>query len=400
MSIPPIVALEVGTTRIRALVGEARDDGQLMVTGLGEVRSRGVRKSEIVDMDMAQSGVRKALEQAEKTGQVAVNQVHLVVSGGHLQGLVNRGSVPVIDGTGEIMREDMEHAMETARAVNLPPDRVTLHTICQRFYVDDQHAVINPEGMEGSKLSVDMLILHGLRGRLRNTVKVVRNLALEVQDVAFGGLCSALAVLSKEQKEQGILVIDLGGGTTDFVVYARNAIAWAGSLAVGGDHITNDIAHGLRITTGQAEKLKEECGSALVNMSVRGQRVAVPLDVGAPDRFVPVSDLHTIIHMRADEIFRMIKNVLIKQDLLHLLGAGVVLTGGGAFLTDVNQLASRVFGLPCSMGHPRNISGLATATDGPGFSTPLGMIRYGFATSRRERRSGSLRDLFRGLFVR
>lgn len=398
MSLPPIAALEIGTTKVRVLIGESREDGQIMITGLGEAPSRGIRKAEVVDFDVALSCVRSAIKMAEANGHVTIHQVHLVASGGHIQAMVNRGSVPVIDPS-EITREDMEHAMDTARAVCLQQERVPLHTICQRFYIDDQHGVVSPEGMEGSKLSVEMLILHGVRGRLRNTVKVVRSVPMDVQDVAFGGLCSALAVLHPEQKERGSIVIDLGGGTTDFVVYAKNAIALAGSLSVGGDHITNDIATGLRIgSTGQAEKLKEKFGNAMLDISVRRKKVAIPEEVGSSERFVGVYDLNTIVHVRMEETFTMIRDLLDREGLLHMLGAGVVLCGGGSHLENVEKLAGKVFSLPCEVGRPRNVSGLATVTEGPEFAATVGMVRYGFRTAKQGSSPASLRSIWKLIF--
>ena len=397
-NIPPIVALEIGTTKVRVLVGETREDGQLMITGLGEIPSRGVRKSEIVDIDIALASVRSALELAEESGPVSIHQVHLLLSGGHLECMVNRGSAPVLDESGEIAYEDIDHCMDTARAVSLPAERVPVHTICQRFDIDDHHTVVSPVGMEGSKLSVDMLLLHGVRGRLRNTVKVARSVPVEVHDVAFGGLCAGLGVLTPEQKEKGVLLVDLGGGTTDYVVYARNAIAWAGSIAVGGDHITNDVARGLRIASGQAEQLKESFGDALVDFTVRSQKIAVPAVVGAPDHFVSLYDLHTIIHLRMEETLEMIKAKLERQDLLHLLGSSAVLVGGGSYLKNVDILAQKVFGMPCIIGKPFNVSGLATVTDGPQYAAPVGMLRYGVSTHEKEAEGGVLKNMLRTIF--
>lgn len=400
MNLPPIAALEIGTTRIRVVTGEAREDGQVMITGLGEVPSRGVRKGEIVDFDLALDSVKGGIDDAEQRSPVSIHEVHLVISGGDIQSLINRGSVPVQDPSGEILREDVEHCLNTARAVSLPPDRQAIHTIAQRYTIDDQHVVINPVGMEGTKLSVDMLLLHGLRGRLRNQVRVARTVPVDVEDVAFSGLCAALAVITPEQKEQGVLMIDLGGGTTDFVVYARSAIAWTGSIGVGGDHITNDIARGLRVSTAQAEQLKEESGNALIDLSTRGQRIAVPEDVGAPDQFVALNDLHTIIHLRAEEILHLVKQRLDEQDLLPLLGAGVVLCGGGAYLKRIDQLASKVFGLPSLVGKPRGFAGWTAITERPEYAAPLGMVRYGLSNQLRDSRSLRLKDRLLSLFWR
>jgi len=400
MNVPPIVALEIGTTKVRVLVGESREDGQIMITGYGEAPSRGVRKADIVDFDIALACVKSAVDMADQSGPVNIHEVHLVLSGGQIRGQINRGSVPVLDETGEITEDDRDHCMDTARAVNLPADRVLLHTISQRFLIDDQHPVINPVGMEGRKLSVDMLLVHGVRSRLRNTVKVVRTVPMEIHDVAFSGLCSALAVLSPEQKEKGVVLIDLGGGTTDYVVYARNAIAWAGTVALGGDHITNDVATGVQVSSSQAEQLKEEHGNALVDMTTRGVKVSVPSAVGSPDRFVSLYDLQTIVHFRAEEILAMVRADLERQDLLHLLGAGVILVGGGANLKNIPELGSKLFGVPCVIGRPRNMSGLAQVTDSSDCAAPLGMVRYGFTSYQRDGGGLNLRNLFFSLFRR
>lgn len=398
MNIPPVAALEIGTTKVRVVTGEAREDGAVMITGLGEVPSRGVRKGDVVDFDIAVESVRSALEDAEKRSEVSIHEIHLVVSGGDIQGLVNRGGTPIQDPSGEITQDDMDHCLDTARAVSLPHDRQLIHTVPQRYLIDDHHVVVTPEGMEGSKLSVDMLLLHGVRGRLRNTVRVVRTVPSEVEDVAFSGLCAALAVLSPEQKENGVVLLDIGGGTTDFVVYARGAIAWAGTLAVGGDHITNDVARGLRVATAQAEHLKEEFGNALIDLSARGQKIPVPQELGPSGRQVYLTDLNTIIHLRVEEIFQLVREILEKEDLLHLLGAGVVMVGGVTHLRNLDVLARKVFGLPSQIGKPRNFSGWTSVTESPDFAAALGMVRYGLSNmlrSGRVRRRGGLIGFFR-----
>ncbi len=392
MSMPPIVALEVGTTTVRVLIGESRDDGHLMITGLGECASRGVRKAEIVDFDNALGCVRNALQMAEENGRVIINSVHLLVSGGHITSFVNRGSVPVMNPHREITREHVEHVMETARTVNLTPDRQILHTICQQYHVDDQEGVVQPEGLEGARLSLDMLIVHGVLNRLRNIAKVVRSAQVDVVDVAFSGLCAAVATLTAEEKEGGCVLVNLGGGTTDYVAYAHNAIATAGAFGVGGDHITNDVACGLRIATVDAERLKEESGSAVVDMAARSQKVVFTPEGGSPERAVRLSDLHTIVHLRMEETLRLVKNHLVEQELLHALSAGVVLTGGGARLKNVVRLAEKVFGLPCRIGHPKGVAGLAAVTESPQYAAPVGMVRYGFRNLSQGGEGGGLWD--------
>lgn len=394
----PVVAVEIGTSRIRALVGEARDNVNWMITGLGECPSRGVRKGEIVNVENAETCLRTALQRAEENGHLHIHQVHLLVTGGHIDSLVNRGSVPIMDTGHEVVEEDVEHAMEHARTVGLNDDRQILHTICQHFYVDDQEGVPDPLGLEGSKLSVDMLVIHGLLNRIRNLVRVVRSAQVEVQDVAFSGLCSALAVLTREDKESGVAVVDLGGGTTDFAAYARGVIADAGCFAVGGDHVSNDIARGLFLSVSEAERLKETEGNGMVDLAARSQKVVLAGEAGQPARAVKLSDLNTIIHARMDEILGLVRNRLEQKELLHALGGGVVLTGGGARMKNIVPLAEKIFGLPCRIGAPVGLAGLAVIAEGPQYAAPAGMIKYAFKTRPRdEGLGGTLISMMRGL---
>jgi cell division protein FtsA len=400
MAIPPLVALEIGTTKTIALVGELREGGNVMITGMGTHPSAGVRKGEIIDLENAMACVRSAFAVAEESGKVTIRQVHVALSGGHIRSLVNRGSVPVIDKDGEIVQDDIEQVMEVARAVNLPPERDIIHTVCQHFCIDDQERVIRPEGMEGTKLSLDMLVLHGVRTLLRNTVKVVRSIPMEVQDVAFSGLCSGLAVLTPEQKKSGVIVVDLGGGTTDYIAYANNVLAAAGTLGLGGDHVTNDIALAFNIPISQADRVKREAGSAVINVPNASQRIALPAEVGFQSRSLSLGSLNTVINARLDEMLGMIRKRLQQEMILPLIGAGIVLTGGGAHQKGVVQVAEEIFGLPCSIGKPRNVSGLATATEGPEYATCIGMVQYGFKTMLDHRQGAGLGAWIKGLFVK
>jgi cell division protein FtsA len=398
MAVPPIVALEIGTSKVVVLVGELREGGHVMITGMGRYASTGVRKGEIVGFDNAVMCVRSALQMAEDSAHVAIRQIHLVISGGHIQSMVNRGTTTVINRSGEITSEDVQQVMEIARAVNLPPEREILHTVCQHFCIDDQEKVIQPEGLEGSKIALDMLVVHGVRNRLRNTVKVVRSISMDVEDVAFSGLCAALAVLTPEQKKTGVAVIDLGGGATDFVAYAGQVLADAGSIGVGGDHVTNDIAVGLNVPSTQADKLKRESGSAIIEFASASQRISLPADVGFPGRSVSLRSLHTIMNARMEETLGMIKKRFQATGILHHLGAGIMLTGGGAHMNGICELTERVFGLPCSVGRPRNVSGLATATEGPEYAACVGMVQYGFRTRESQKRQGGLGSTIRKWF--
>ncbi len=399
MPIPPIVALEIGTYKTVAVVGEVREGNHILITGIGKHPSKGVRKGEIIDLENAVICARSAIEGAEESSEVAIRQVHLALSGGHMESFVNRGSVPVLDQDGEISEDDVDQVMAVAKAVNLPPDREILHTICRHFWVDEEQKVIRPEGMEGAKLSLDMLILHGVRNRQHNTVRVVKSVPMDVSDVAFSGLCSALAVLSPEQKKRGALVIDLGAGTTDYLAYAGSVVAEAGSLGVGADHVTNDIAQAFNVPLAQSERLKRAHGCAVVDSLSAAKRVSLPPDVGFSGKDVPLKSLNTVINMRVEETLRMVKK-RIDPAILKQAGAGVVLVGGGAHLKGIQRLVEKVFSLPCSKGKPRNVSGLATATEGLEYATCVGMVQYALRSMSRQRQGAGIGGWIKGILRR
>ena len=376
----PIVALEIGTSRVRVFVGEAREDGGLMITAVGDAASSGMRKGEMFHFDSVCGCVETALRQAEEAGNLTINEVYLAMSGSQIEGLPHRGEIPV---DGEITPEHLEHVLRVAKEVTLPADRQILHSIVGQYSVDGLCGV-NPVGMVGKTLAADVLIVHGLYSRMINLVRVVKALKLDVVELLFSGLCSAMAALSAEQKLQGVLLIDLGGGTTDYVAYAQAKIADAGVIGVGGDHVTNDIARAFRLATPEAEALKRQHGDAMVNAAGRTRRIPLPAAAGEAPRTVKQSDLQTIVHLRMEETFGMIRARLAQQNLLHLLGGGVVLTGGGALLKNAPQLAEKVFGLPCEIGVPRNVGGLTANLAVPEYATGVGAVLCGYKNVRQK----------------
>ncbi|MEI6515269.1 MAG: cell division protein FtsA [bacterium] len=398
MGLAPIVALEIGTSKVVALVGELREDNHIVITGMGEHASAGVRKGEMVDFENARICVKEALGAAEETAQVAIHQVHLALSGGSIQSLVNRGTIPITHPEEGVTQDDVDQVTELARSVNLPPDRQILHSIGQIFYVDGDR-VARPEHFECATLALDMLILHAQNSHIRNTVRLLRNdMNLDVADTAFGGLCSALAVLTPEQKEGGVLVIDLGGGTTTYTAYAAGIFGAAGAYAIGGDHVTNDIALAFNIPRSQAEQLKRDRGSAIAEDTTPNQRITLPAEVGYPGRNVSLAGLHTVIHLRMTELFQLILRDIERKGISHQIGAGIVLTGGGAQMKGLIKLAERVFRAPCMVGRPVGFSGLATATERPECSTAAGLLRYAFKNATVARRRRRFTDVLRGIF--
>jgi len=396
MGLAPIVALEIGTSKVVALVGELREDNHIVITGMGRHDSAGVRKGEMVDFENTRICVKEALAAAEDTAQVSIHQIHLALSGGDVQSLVNSSTLTLPDASEGVTQDDVEEVTERARAVTLPPDRKILHSIGQIFYVDNER-VARPENFACSQLSLDMLLLHAHENHIRNTVRLLREIQLDLADTAFSGLCSALAVLTPEQKEGGVLVIDLGGGTVTYAAYAAGIFAAAGAYAIGGDHVTNDIALAFNIPRGQAERLKCEVGSALTEEPNRAARVPIPAEVGYPSRNVSLQGLHTVIHLRMTETFQLILRDIERKGIIHQIGAGVVLTGGGSQMKGLVKLAERVFRIPCMGGRPIGFSGLAAATEDPGCSAAAGLLRYAFKHATGSRRRSSFLSSMKGL---
>lgn len=398
----PIVALDIGTDTVRVVVGEPREDRHLVITGIGRVPSVGMRKSEIVHFDHVLSCVKNALHQAEENSDVTINVVGLMMAGRHIQSTIHRGTIPILHADHEITRDDLTRVETAARNVNLDESHEFLHTFNQAYSVDDQTGVQNPVGMEASQLSLNELIVYGVGTSFRNAVKVVRTAGVDVEDVAYAGLCSGLAVLSPEQMESGVAVIDLGAGTTDYVVYMSRYLADVGVLGVGGDHVTNDIRIGLRLSQAQAERVKREHGSARVNYALRDRKINVQADgdLGA-GKAIRLINLHTIIHVRMEETLQIIRDELEARGLLHHLGAGIVLTGGGAALKGVAELAEKVFNLPCEVGRPRNCAGLSFSVDSPELASAVGMLRYVVrAEETRSTDRGGLKEVWNKLLGR
>jgi cell division protein FtsA len=379
-----IVGLEVGTSKICAVVGEMSAGGALNIIGIGQARSRGVRKGEIADASATAEDIRSAIVEAEQMADAEIRSVYLGVTGGHIRGFTNRGVHPVVSADREITQEDVEDVIKNAKAINLPAENYVLHAIRQHFLVDGQDGITDPIGMLGARVEVDMHVVHGNFNRLQNPIRAVKGLQLEVEAIVFNGLSSSLALLSSEQKEMGSVVIDIGGGTTEYIVYIGGIIKHTGVLAVGGDHISNDLAYGLRVPLSKAEELKIKHGAAVVMESDRGQSVSSNGELGQGSRNVNLEHLRRIMSLRLEETFELIERELAEADLLDLLRAGIVLCGGGARIPGIQQLAERVFHLPCALAKTNSIAGLKSALDQPEFATAIGLVKFGSFQQRRK----------------
>jgi cell division protein FtsA len=384
-----IVGLEIGTSKICAVVGEINPEtAALNIIGIGQARSRGVRKGEICDATVTEEDVRNAIVEAENMANVEIRSVYLGVTGNHIRGFNNRGVHPVVSADREISEEDVQDVVKNAKAINLPADHSVVHAIRQHFHVDGQNGIANPVGMFGAKVEVDVHVVHGHVNRLKNPIRAVKSLQLEVEEVVFNGLASSLALLTNEQKELGSLVIDIGGGTTEYVIYSEGVIKHTGVLAVGGDHISNDLGFGLKLPLGRAEQLKVEHGSAIIDADCSGRTITLPSEFGLPAKTINLEHLRRIMSLRIEEIFELIETELTEAGLLDYLRAGVFICGGGARIPHVQKVAEKMFQIPATLGKANSISGLASALDQPEFATAIGLVKFGSFQHKRKSSAG------------
>ena len=369
--------LEIGTSTICVVVGEVLGNGSIKILGVGQAPSRGVRKGEIVDFETAQTCLNDALIEAEEKSDVEISNVYLAVSGSHIESLCNKGSIriPEVDGVNEITEEDLDEVREIARDIKLPPENVFLHSIIRDYYVDGQEKVQNPVGRQGQVVEADYHIIHGIKTRLQNTIRCVREIPINVEEVVFSPIAAAQVMLKRDDKDRGALLIDIGGGVTDYVMYTGGSVAQSGCIGVGGDHITNDISVVMKIPLTRSEKLKIDHGSALPENDEDSSIVLDddPLKSGLE---IDKELLNQIINARATEIFEQLKDRITKHDNLDTLGAGVFLTGGASKLKDIDKLAEDILGLPVSLARISSMSGASAPFENPQLATAMGLIRY------------------------
>jgi cell division protein FtsA len=344
--------------------------------------------------------VHEAVVDAEQKSDVMIRSVYVGVAGSHIQSFNNRGCVILPEDRDEIDAQDVEDVKINAREVSIPAPNAFLHSIIQHYHVDGQDGVLNPVGMLGQKLEADFHIIHGVRTRIQNTIRCVKELPLDVEDVVFSALASAQVVLTQREKDLGALAIDIGGGTTDYILYVDGAVKQSGCIAVGGDHITNDISMGLRIPMARAEKLKIEEGGCVLGNCLPGETILLKDDSGFAGKEIERETLNTIIHLRLRETFELLKRRLEEQSFLNYLGAGIFITGGCSLLNGIDHLAGEIFEMPARIAHAQTTSGLTSAVENPQFSTAIGLIRCGQALQAdrpRRRFGGILGKFFSGM---
>jgi cell division protein FtsA len=383
-----VVGLDIGTTKVCCVVAEL-SERSICVAGVGEAPSKGLRKGVVVNLDATVEAIRSAVGTAELMAGVNVEQATVGIAGGHIRSFNSRGVVAVAGRDHAVSAEDIERVLAAAQAVSIPQDREILHVIPQEYVLDDQGGIASPKGMIGSRLEANVHVITSATTAVQNVVTCVNRAGVEVRDTVIEQLAAAEAVLTQDEKELGVALLDVGGGTTDLAIFEKGSIWHTAVLPVGGDHFTNDLAVGLRSPIPDAERIKLRYGCALTSMVDQNSSVEVQSVGGRKPRQLSLNIVAEILQPRATEVFALIHEEIHRAGFDRSLNAGVVLTGGGSLLPGMPEAAEQVFDLPVRLGQPSGAEGLSEPTSAPQYATAIGLALFG-ARNRRVRKRVSL----------
>lgn len=377
-----IVGLDIGTTKICAIVGEVTGEG-IDIVGIGSHPSKGLRKGVVINIEGTVSSIKKAVEEAELMAGCDITAVYAGIAGGHIKGLNSHGIVAIKEK--EVRQTDVDRVIDAAQAVSIPLDREVIHVIPQQFIVDDQDGVRDPVGMSGVRLEAKVHIVTGAVTSAQNIIKCCNRAGLNVNDIVLQQLASAEAVLSGDERELGVVLVDIGGGTTDIAVFSGGSIVHTAVLTLGGNHLTNDIAVGLRTPAHEAEKIKQKYGCCMAGMVHKDETIEVPSVGGRNPRILSRQILAEIAEPRMEEVFTLVQQEIARAGCDDMVAAGIVLTGGTSILEGMSELAEQVFNLPVRRATPRGIGGLVDVVRSPMYSTGVGLVMIG-STSEDQKR--------------
>jgi cell division protein FtsA len=369
-----IVGLDIGTTKICAIVGQVTDDG-VDIIGIGTHPSRGLRKGVVVNIESTVASIKKAVEEAELMAGCEISSVYAGIAGGHIRGINSHGVVALKDK--EVRQVDVDRVIHAAQAVAIPLDREVIHVIPQEFILDDQDGIHDPIGMSGVRFEAKVHIVTAAVTSAQNIIKSVNRAGLNVDDIVLEQLASSEAALGHEEKELGVALIDIGGGTTDLAIFSQGSIVHTSVLSLGGNHLTNDIAVGLRTPAVEAEKIKRKYGCSMPSMVEKEETIEVPSVGGRGERLLSRQILAEIIEPRMEEIFSLVRQDISKSGYEDLIASGIVLTGGTANLEGISELAEQVFNLPVRVGVPTGVGGLVEVVKNPMYATGVGLAQHG-----------------------
>lgn len=393
-----IVGLDIGTTKIAAVVAEITEDERPKIIGLGIHPADGLKKGMVVNLEQAVESVIRAVQDAELMAGVKVEKVFAGISGSHIRGISSRGIISLAKSSKEIGQADVDKVIEAAKAVALPLDREIIHAIPQEFSVDDQSGIKDPMGMSGTRLEADVYIITGSVTSAQNIHKSLKRAGLEVLDLVLQPLASSYALLTPEEEESGVVLIELGGGITDMALFYDGSLRYTATIGLGGRNITNDIAIGLKTSVDKAEELKRNYGCALNGLVDSDETISVPGLGSKEPKEISRAVLSAIIEPRVEEIFNLVLKEMRKSDHAELVTLRIVLTGGGALLEGTQELAEQVFDLPVRVGSPDGVIGIEDVVSNPMHATGVGLILYGLSHPqgrRNEKNRGKFRKVYR-----
>ncbi len=377
-----IVALDIGSTKTCALIGEMDDDGGVKFAALGAAESKGWRKGQIVNLDLAVSSIRRAVEEAESITSVPVESALIGVAGVHVRGVNSRGGMTIGARPRDVQRDDVRRAIEAARGIQLPEDREVLHVLPQEFFLDSHDNIRDAIGMVGQRLEANVHIVTASGSATQNIVTAVNRAGVRVDDTVLEPLASAEASLTQDERELGSCLLDIGGGTTELIAFSGGVVRHTAAIPVGGDHFTNDLAVGLRTPIPEAEKIKREYACVERSLVTSDDPIEIASVGDRPPRTVYSRMLADIAEPRAQELLMLVRDELRRGGVEKQIPAGLVLTGGGAQLRGLCELAEKIFNLPVRVAIPRGLAGMTEEVSRPEYATAVGLVLYGARTRR------------------